>query len=212
MKYLQEFYNYLKESDSNIVDLSKEDIEEMLLPISDMGIEWDMSEPKVLTTGEFSGQKSVSIRFKNDFQTGDFGYYTQQIIDDKFWSFLNELLELKLRLESVKVSINTNWQNYIVMTFVQKSKVEGPEFTLQKLFNEIGKKMREGRSDFINNMTREISLQDQKITLLVSHDWTDRKWNLFKRDLDLSKFDVSIQREVKRLGMNSGLVTFTLKK
>ena len=212
MKYLQEFYNYLKESDSNIVDLSKEDIEEMLLPISDMGIEWDMSEPKVLTTGEFSGQKSVSIRFKNDFETGDFGYYTQQIIDDKFWSFLNELLELKLRLESAKVSINTNWQNYIVMTFVQKSKVEGPEFTLQKLFNEIGKKMREGRSDFINNMTREISLQDQKITLLVSHDWTDRKWNLFKRDLDLSKFDVSIQREEKRLGMNSGLVTFTLKK
>ena len=212
MKYLQEFYNYLKESDSNIVDLSKEDIEEMLLPISDMGIEWDMSEPKVLTTGEFSGQKSVSIRFKNDFETGDFGYYTQQIIDDKFWSFLNELLELKLRLESAKVSINTNWQNYIVMTFVQKSKVEGPEFTLQKLFNEIGKKMREGRSDFINNMTREISLRDQKITLAVSHDWTDRKWNLFKRDLDLSKFDVGIQREEKRLGMNSGLVTFTLKK
>ena len=212
MKYLQEFYNYLKESDSNIVDLSKEDIEEMLLPISDMGIEWDMSEPKVLTTGEFSGQKSVSIRFKNDFETGDFGYYTQQIIDDKFWSFLNELLELKLRLESAKVSINTNWQNYIVMTFVQKSKVEGPEFTLQKLFNEIGKKMREGRSDFINNMTREISIQDKKITLAVSHDWTDRKWNLFKRDLDLSKFDVSIQREEKRLGMNSGVVTFTLKK
>ena len=212
MKYLQEFYNYLKESDSNIVDLSKEDIEEMLLPISDMGIEWDMSEPKVLTTGEFSGQKSVSIRFKNDFETGDFGYYTQQIIDDKFWSFLNELLELKLRLESAKVSINTNWQNYIVMTFVQKSKVEGPEFTLQKLFNEIGKKMREGRSDFINNMTREISLRDQKITLAVSHDWTDRKWNLFKRDLDLSKFDVDIQRQEKRLGMNSGVVTFTLKK
>ena len=74
----------------------------------------------------------MNVQFRNSFKFGPSGGFTEQIVDDKFWDFLDELIALKNRLESAQVSINSNWRNYIVVTFIQKAKVEGDLFTIQK--------------------------------------------------------------------------------
>ena len=123
MRYLEKFVNYLNESTEDITDLTKEELDELLIPISDLGVEYSFTAPRVITDGEFSGYKSMNIVFRNSFQLGASGGYTDQIIDDKFWDFLDELIALKNRLESARVSISTNWRHHIIVTFVQKSKV-----------------------------------------------------------------------------------------
>lgn len=213
MKYLEKFVNYLNESTENITDLSKEELDELLIPMTDLGIEYSFTEPRVITEGEFSGYKSMNIQFRNSFQMGPSGGYTEQITDDKFWDFLDELIALKNRLESDRVSVSTNWRHHIIVTFIQKEKVEGDAFRLQKLYNEIGRKMVSSKSDFSNSMTKRLDLENKKITISVSMYWTDRKWNLFSRSLDLSDFIVDIDK--KSTGIlyddKSAIITITLK-
>ena len=90
MRYLENFVNYLNESAEDITDLSKEELDELLIPITDLGIEYSLTEPRTITEGEFSRFKSMNIQFRNTFKVGPSGGYTEQIIDDKFWDFLDE--------------------------------------------------------------------------------------------------------------------------
>jgi len=55
MKYLSKFVNYLNESAEDITDLSQEELEELLIPMSDLGLEYSFTEPRTITSGEFSG-------------------------------------------------------------------------------------------------------------------------------------------------------------
>ncbi len=66
MKYLHKFLQHLNES-QDITDLSKEDLDELLLPIADLGIEYSFSEPRIITEGEFSGYKSINIIFRTNY-------------------------------------------------------------------------------------------------------------------------------------------------
>ncbi len=127
MKYLNKFFQHLNES-QDITDLSKEEIDEMLIPIKDLDIEYSFQAPRTITEGEYEGYTSMNITFRNNFKTGPMGGYTEMIIDDKFWEFLDELIAFKNRLESVRVSINTNWKWGIVLSFIQNAKVEGNVF------------------------------------------------------------------------------------
>ncbi len=216
MRYLENFITYLNESSEDITDLSKEQLDDLLLPITDLGIEYSFSEPTTITEGEFSGYKSMNISFRNSFKLGPSGGYTEQIIDDKFWDFLDELIALKNRLESSKVTINNNWRHYIVVTFVQKSKVEGSLFLLQQLSNEMSKRTNASKSDFTNNMTKSLDKDELKITVYCGGLWneasyTDRKWNGLFRGIDFSKFDVDKNIEADRRGNKTAIVTITLK-
>ena len=182
MRYLEKFVNYLNESTEDVTDLTKEELDELLIPITDLGVEYSFTTPRVITDGEFSGYKSMNIQFRNSFQLGASGGYTEQIIDDKFWDFLDELIALKNRLESARVSINSNWKNYIVVTFIQKAKVEGDLFTIQKLYNEMNVRTSASKSDFTNNMTKNLNKEELKITVKCNGVWdqasyTDRKWS-----------------------------------
>jgi hypothetical protein len=226
MRYLENFVNYLNESAEDITDLSKEELDELLIPITDLGIEYSLTEPRTITEGEFSGFKSMNIQFRNTFKVGPSGGYTEQIIDDKFWDFLDELIALKNRLESSKVTINTNWKHHIVVTFVQKSKVEGDLFLVQQLYNEMTKRTSASKSDFTNNMTKKIDKENLKITVNCNGAWdtasqlinpstsgtyTDRKWNGLFRGIDFSKFNVD--KEITRGGYGGigAIITITLK-
>ena len=216
MKYLSRFVTYLNESNEDITDLSKEELDEMLIPITDLGIEYSLTEPRTITEGEFSGYKSMNINFRNSFKVGPSGGYTEQIIDDKFWDFLDELIALKNRLESARVSISTNWRHYIVVTFIQKAKVEGDLFTIQKLYNEMNVRTSASKSDFSNNMTKSLDKENLKITVNCNGSWdtasyTDRKWNGLFRGIDFSKFNVEKEITTNRYGDKSGIITITLK-
>ena len=217
LKYFENFINYLNESTEDITDLSKEELDELLIPITDLGVEYSFTTPRVITDGEFSGYKSMNIQFRNSFQLGASGGYTEQIIDDKFWDFLDELIALKNRLESARVSINSNWKNYIVVTFIQKAKVEGDLFTIQKLYNEMNVRTSASKSDFTNNMTKNLNKEELKITVNCNGVWdtasyTDRKWNGLFRGIDFSKFNVEKEITTDGYGRNYAAIIITLKK
>jgi hypothetical protein len=216
MRYIEKFSNYLNESSEDITDLSKEELDELLIPIKDLGVEYTFNTPRVITDGEFAGYKSMNIQFRNSFQLGPSGGYTEQIIDDKFWDFLDELIALKNRLESIRVSISTNWRHYIVVTFIQKAKVEGDLFTIQKLYNDMTLRTNASKSDFTNNMTKRLDKDELKITVrcnggIGSSDYTDRKWNGLFRGIDFSKFNVEKEITEDRYGSKSAAITITLK-
>ncbi len=214
MRYLSKFVNYLNESTEDITDLSKEELDELLIPIMDLGIEYSLTEPRTITEGEFSGYKTMNINFRNSFQIGPAGGYTEQIIDTKFWDFLDELIALKNRLESARVSINMNWKHHIVVTFIQKSKVEGDLFTIQSLFNEMSKRTNASKSDFSNGMVKRLNKDELKIVVTCGDSispYTDRKWNGLFREIDFSKFNIDKQFEEDRYGDKRATITITLK-
>lgn len=216
MKYLEKFSNYLFESNEDITDLSKEELDELLSPISDLGLEYSFSEPRTIVSGEYSGHKSMNIQIKNTFLMGEAGGYSEQIIDAKFWTFLDELISLKNRLESSRVSINTNWKHYIIVTFVQKEKVEGDLFKVEKLYKEMGSRINASKSDFSNNMSRRLNKDELKITVNCSGfgdgAYTDRKWNGLFRGIDFSEFNIEKNIRENRWGEKLADVTITLKQ
>ena len=217
LKYFENFVNYLNESTEDVTDLSKEELDELLIPMTDLGIEYSITTPRVITDGEFSGYKSLNIQFRNSFNLGPAGGYTEQIIDEKFWDFLDELIALKNRLESSRVSINTNWRHGIVVTFIQKAKVEGDLFTIQKLYNEMSVRTNVSKSDFSNGMVKRFNKDELKIVVTCggsfgSAEYTDRKWNGLFRGIDFSKFNVEKEITEDRYGSKSATITITLKK
>ncbi len=211
MKYLERFCNYLNES-NGIEDLSKEDLDEMLLPIRDLEIEYSYQAPRIITEGEFAGYTSMNIAFRNNFKTGPMGGYTDMIIDEKFWEFLDELIAFKNRLESVQVAITTNWKWGIVLSFIQNAKVEGDFFKMQKLYNEMTKRTSAAKSDFANSTTKKFDKDTMTITVRCRDGYTDRKWNGLFRGIDFSEFNVEKTiSDPDRWGERTAVVTITLK-
>jgi hypothetical protein len=216
LKYFENFVKYINESSEDITDLSKEELDELLIPMIDLGIEYSFTTPRVITEGEFAGYKSLNIQFRNSFQLGPAGGYTEQIIDEKFWDFLDELIALKNRLESARVSINTNWRHGIVVTFIQKAKVEGDLFLIQKLYNEMSVRTNASKSDFSNGMVKRLNKDELKIVVTCgggfgSAEYTDRKWNGLFRGIDFSKFNVEKEITEDRWGSKSATITITIK-
>lgn len=215
MKYLERFVTYLNES-QDITDLTKEELDEMLIPIKDLDIEYSFQAPRTITEGEYEGYTSMNITFRNNFKTGPMGGYTEMIIDEKFWEFLDELIAFKNRLESVQVSINTNWKWGIVVCFIQNTKVEGDLFKMQKLYNEMTKRTNDSKSDFTNDMTKRFDKDTMTITVNCSGFgagcYTDRKWNGLFRGIDFSDFNVEKNiSDPDRWGDKKAVITITLK-
>jgi hypothetical protein len=210
MKYLHKFFQHLNES-HDITDLTKEELDEMLLPIKDLDIEYTFQAPRTITEGEYAGYTSMNISFRNNFKTGPMGGYTEMIIDEKFWEFLDELIAFKNRLESVQVSIASSFKYNIVLSFIQNAKVEGDLFKIQKLYNEMTKRTSVSKSDFTNLMTKRFDKENMKITVNCSGNYTDRKWNGLFRGIDFSDFNVEKNITEDRYGDKSAVVTITLK-
>jgi hypothetical protein len=215
MKYLHKFLNHLNES-QDITDFSKEELDEMLIPIKDLEIEYSFQPPRTITEGEYEGYTSMNIVFRNNFKSGPIGGYTEMIIDDKFWEFLDELIAFKNRLESVQVSINTSWKWGIVVCFIQNAKVEGDLFKIQKLYNEMTKRTSASKSDFVNGMTKRFDKENMIITVNCNGygdgAYTDRKWNGLFRGIDFSDFNVEKNIEEDRYGDKTAVITINLKK
>ncbi len=215
MKYLHKFLHHLNES-QDITDLSREELDEMLLPIKDLEIEYSFTEPRTITEGEYEGFTSMNIVFRSNFKTGPMGGYTEMIIDERFWEFLDELIAFKNRLESVQVSIAQSFKYNIVVSFIQNAKVEGDLFKIQKLYNEMTKRTSAAKSDFVNGMVKKLNKEELKITVNCNGfgdgSYTDRKWNGLFRGIDFSDFNVEKNITEDRYGDKQAEITITLKK
>ncbi len=215
MKYLHKFLHHLNES-QDITDLSKEELDEMLLPIKDLEIQYSFTEPRTITEGEYEGFTSMNIVFRSNFKTGPMGGYTEMIIDERFWEFLDELIAFKNRLESVQVSIAQSFKYNIVVSFIQNAKVEGDLFKIQKLYNEMTKRTSAAKSDFVNGMVKKLNKEELKITVNCNGygdgSYTDRKWNGLFRGIDFSDFNVEKNISEDRYGDKQAEITIALKK
>ena len=49
LKYFENFANYLNESAEDITDLSKEELDELLIPITDLGVQYTFSPPRAVS-------------------------------------------------------------------------------------------------------------------------------------------------------------------
>ena len=215
MKYLHKFLHHLNES-QDITDLSKEELDEMLLPIKDLEIQYSFTEPRTITEGEYEGFTSMNIVFRSNFKTGPMGGYTEMIIDERFWEFLDELIAFKNRLESVQVSIAQSFKYNIVVSFIQNAKVEGDLFKIQKLYNEMTKRTSAAKSDFVNVMVKKLNKEELKITVNCNGygdgSYTDRKWNGLFRGIDFSDFNVEKNITEDRYGDKQAEITIAIKK
>ena len=73
------------------------------------------------------------------------------------------------------------------------------------------------KSDFTNNMTKNLNKEELKITVKCNGVWdqasyTDRKWNGLFRGIDFSKFNVEKEITTDGYGRNDATITITLKK
>ena len=153
MKYLDKFFNYIKESHSD--DLSDDDLSDMLLPLTDLGFTYTISEPISITEGKFEGRTSRRIMLSNTFEVSNVDGLNG-ISDKRVWDFLQEIVIFKEMLDSdlvtfsITSSSSGNFRVYI--NFIQRSKVDDNLFKLEKLYSKIIKRKSQIISDFANTM------------------------------------------------------------
>jgi len=204
MKHLEKFFEYIRESR----EISNDDLEDILVSFTDMGIEFEISDEKTATKGIFSGKKFRSVDFilKVAQEPGFHRWANTNVtFDNKVWEFLDELITLKNRLESysdneIGFYINqisgtsvsdSGWRASIF--FITGDDEMGEEFELKRLYKDLDSKYSSCRSDFCYSMIKKLDLPQKQITIKADN-YTDRKWKIFTRGIDLSKFDVSTSK------------------
>jgi len=214
MKHITQFIEYIKEAKGIISD---EYLIELLIPFLHMGIKYRIADEETITKGEFEGRKYKQIFFElNKIKTTNIFGWHESIIDDDIWEFLDEIIALKHRLDSDLVAIYIDNSKYtgwgVTIAYVVGGDVEsGVELELKKLYKELQTKHNNTKTDFGYSMSKNLNLEDKNIIVTVNDNFTKRKWNLFVRDIDMSKFDVNIKEGVNRWGTTDGTITITPK-
>ena len=214
MKHITQFIEYIKEAKGIISD---EYLIELLIPFLHMGIKYRITDKdETVTKGEFTGRKYKQIHFElNKFETTNIFGWQESIIDNDIWEFLDEIISLKLRLDSDLVGLYMNNSNhtgwgFTIAYIVGGDAESGVGLELKKLYKELQTKHNNTNTDFGYSMTKKLNLEDKNIIVTVSDSFTKRKWNLFVRDIDMSKFNVDIKEETSNWGI-SGTITITPK-
>ena len=213
MKHITQFIEYIKEAKGIISD---EYLIELLIPFLHMGIKYRITDEETVTKGEFTGRSYKQILFElNKFETTNIFGWHESIIDDNIWEFLDEIIALKHRLDSDLVGIYMNNSNhtgwgFTIAYIVGGDTESGVELELKQLYKELQAKHNKTNTDFGYSMTKKLNLEDRNITVQVSDQFTKRKWKLFTKDIDMSKFDVDIKEETSNWGI-SATITITPK-
>jgi len=203
MKYLDKFFNYIKESHND--DLSNDDLSDMLLPLTDLGFTYTISEPMSITEGKFEGRTSRRVTLSNTFEVNNVDGLNG-ISDKRVWDFLQEIVIFKEMLDSDLVTFGitsgSSGNLRVYINFVQRSKVDDNLFKLQKLYSKMVKRKSQIISDFANTMYSKLYEDELKIVIKcggsyrnmsgkrVAAQYTDRKWNNIFGSIDFSEFNV----------------------
>lgn len=212
MKYLNKFFDYIKEG----IEISDDEIHEFLIPIKeDLGIEYKLIDKRIITSGEWDGRSSRGIQFNiRNFKKLTIGGYTDQIFDNRFWEFMDEILTLRNRLESDLVSINPSISGYVTIHYLLNEKESGPAYDLRRLYDQMSAKINGSKSQFSNSVSRKIYPEELKMVVSCGDSvspYTDRKWNGLFGSI-LSEFDVKKEFDENHyLGNQKYYITITPK-
>lgn len=206
MKYLQPFFNYIKESN----DIDKSLVEEMLLPIKDLGFTVNLREGTLVGVDigdKNHGKKYLAIHITLDsVKTTNLitTYTSHHIDDDNFWELLDEILALRGRmLDTGLTNCVIDFSNtrdgrmpYISLLLIgDEDNIDKGRMNLIELEKRITAKLNSMRSNF--SYGTYCRLHDDHI-FIKADGWvyTDRKFNnLINRsiegsDLSLSDFNI----------------------
>lgn len=212
MKYLNKFFDYIKEG----IEIPDDEIHEFLIPIKeDLGIEYKLIDKRIITSGEWDGRSSRGIQFNiRNFKKLTIGGYTDQIFDNRFWEFMDEILTLRNRLESDLVSINPSISGYVTIHYLLNEKESGPAYYLRRLYDQMSAKISGSKSQFSNSVSRKLYPEELKMVVSCGDSvspYTDRKWNGLFGSI-LSEFDVKKEFDENHyLGNQKYYITITPK-
>lgn len=206
MKYLNRFFNYIKES--NQFDL--DEIKSMLLPVEDMGIDIVMSDGTIFD-GEYSGHDYLSITFRlNSLKSESLivnSYGSKFINDDKIWEFFDEFLTFRGRLLQNGLSNDCLIRFYEVRgEHIIKIILIGDKGNKDSRLLELSQRMRSElnkmRTDFSYDTT--VTYNDNYIIVKTSeYSYSDRKLkNLINRSLKLHSMsfdDIKIEKTIDEM-------------
>jgi len=207
MKRISTFLNYINESN----EISTEVLDDYLISIKDLGIDYQINPATTITEGKFAGRSSMTVQFNlSKLETSNISPSINReiIIDSKVWEFLNELITFKDRVNSDRVgihfgSIGAHWRIGISFLIGDESK-SGKDFELLRLYKIIKDRSLSGKSDFHHSIVSK--LIDDKI-IINCKEYTDRKFNVFLRGVDLSAFNVEKKIWTDPSGINDIIIT-----
>jgi hypothetical protein len=209
MKYLGSFYNYIKESK----EIDKDKLEDMLLPLEDMGIRYVIFEGILVGTkpGDVNhGRKYIDIHVSLDIlKTSELITRSKNtfIDDNRFWELLDELLAIRGRmLESGLTNCVVNFSNaehnsYISLLLIGDKDVSDIG-KLTELHSRIASTLNNMKSDFSYNTYSRLYIEypkNQHISIVSgASEYTERKFmNLMNRSMqnsDISLSDFNIEK------------------
>lgn len=225
MKNLKGFFNYIKESAESSVEIDKEQVREMLLPLNDMGISYDLKDGVIVSDDDNHGKKflSVTIRLESLNKTELITTYkSNRIDDDRFWELLDEVLAFRGRVLATGISnimfeLNST-SSYPYMSLIligDKDDSSKSRMDLIELERRITAKLNSMKSDF--SYGTYARLHDDHIFIKSDgSSYTDRKFNnlmsnsILGSNLDINDFNI----EKTRTGdiVSDYLIKITSKK
>ena len=206
MKYLDRFFTYIKES--NQFDL--DEIDSMLLPVKDMGINVIVSRQgtsgDTIFNGKYNGYKYLSISFRLDSLKSESlivsSYESTYINDDKIWDFFDELLAFRGRLLEAGLSNDclirfNEIRGEHTIRLVLIGDKEDDDYRLLELSQRMKSQLNNMRTDFAYDTI--VTYDDGYIMVKTSeYSYTDRKLkNLINRSLNLDSMsfdDIKVKK------------------
>lgn len=201
MKYLNNFFNYIKESK----EIDKSEIEYMLLPITDMGVKIQYSNGIISSASYIDnvnhGKAYLKINLWLPFKRTDIivdSYRMKWVDDELFWELLDELLSFRARLLENKITnclIDFNNRQdhdaYVRIVLVGDEVEKDDHFILTEMSHKLKSTLNSMSTDFSYNTI--VILNDDHIMVESSYEYTDRKFNNFLRrsGIDLDKIKIT---------------------
>jgi hypothetical protein len=216
MKRLHKFYEYIKEN----AEWDQDAVNEMLLPIKDLGFEVQISDPIVVADPSSKIYKKmvreIKIWIKNEFNKDidsgvEFFIYKENgqwdrnyTSDTKVFELLIEFGNLCSRLADDGSAACISWTNSnvqlsLIQVLEEANSTENNEIELKDAFSNLRNKFFRRSGDFIYTMIfnpMEVSKVKDKFSISCGDlhaPFTKRRWSAFTKEVDLTKFDVTIE-------------------
>jgi len=214
---LQKFYEYIKEA----AEWDNSAVEEMLLPIKDLGFEVQISEPNPVTDPSSHLYKKmvrqITIWVKNKYtdtlnsDTNTFifkegGQWERLYTNDtKVFDLMIEFGNLCHRLSEDGTAMSVTWHDSSVslklLHVIDDTTSTDKEIELKALFSTMRSKWIKSSTDFVRGMLwepRDVEEVTDSFSIRCSGTlgaFINRKWSAFVKGIDLSNFKVTFEKD-----------------
>ena len=208
---IKKFNNFINEAKI----LSPDDIQRLMLPFTDMDLDYYLTEEEIVTKSDFLG-KFLGRKYRTIvIYTKKLNPVDTYFQDDRIWEFLDEILSLKDRLQTEMVLISTRTDNYTLKYVTNSDPASDLVLKLMSLDKAIKYKLTYSTTDFANAFSSKFyedkliiefdfftlrkwnRLTKPNLILLLLRKW-NRLINSLSNSMDINDFNVDIDEEYKK--------------